>query len=94
MRREGGSEQVFDETFSPAFFEDMDLSLRAHIHGISLQQARLPVRHLEGRTSKRTESFPFMEIIQENQRRFQKKWGHLRPEDLEPRYTSVPSDRR
>jgi hypothetical protein len=25
-----------------------------------------------------------MEIIRENQRRFQKKWGHLRPEDLDP----------
>jgi len=62
----------------------MDLSLRAHIHGISLRQARLPVRHLEGRTTKGTESFPFMEIVRENQRRFREKWGHLKPEDLDP----------
>jgi len=84
LRRNGDVEEVFDETFSPAFFEDMDLSLRAHIHGIPLQEARLPVRHLEGRTTKRTPSFPFMEIIRENQRRFQSKWSHLRPEDLDP----------
>jgi GT2 family glycosyltransferase len=84
LRREGGMEDVFDETFSPAFFEDVDLSLRAHIHGIPLREARLPVHHLEGRTTKRTESFPFMEIIRENQRRFQRKWSHLRPEDLDP----------
>jgi GT2 family glycosyltransferase len=90
MRGEDGQEQVFDETFSPAFFEDVDLSLRAQIHGISLREARLPVRHLEGRTSKRTESFPFMEIVRENQRRFREKWRHLRPEDLDP-VTARPS---
>lgn len=84
LRGEDGGEQVFDETFSPAFFEDMDLSLRAQIQGISLREARLPVRHLEGRTSKRTGSFPFMDIVRENQRRFREKWDHLRPEDLDP----------
>jgi O-antigen biosynthesis protein len=81
---EDGRAQVFDETFSPAFFEDMDLSLRAQLQGISLREARLPVRHLEGRTSKRTESFPFMEIVRENQKRFREKWRHLRPQDLDP----------
>ena len=84
LRGPDGEEQVFDETFSPAFFEDMDLSLRAQIQGIALREVRLPVRHLEGRTSKRTRSFPFMDIVRENQRRFRQKWDHLRPEDLAP----------
>ena len=76
-RGEGGPAGVFDETFSPAFFEDMDLSLRAHLAGVELRTIRLPVRHLESRTTKATPSFQFMDVIHENQRRFQEKWRDL-----------------
>ena len=73
---------IFDETFSPAFFEDMDLSLRAHLAGIELREVRLPVAHLESRTTKGTPSFDFMDLIYENQRRFQAKWRDIAAEAL------------
>jgi len=39
----------FDEGFSPAWFEDADLSWRAQRHGYELVQVdTLPVRHLYG----------------------------------------------
>jgi GT2 family glycosyltransferase len=65
---------VFDETFSPAFYEDIDLSLRAAAAGIDLREVRAPVRHLESRTTKMTDGFDYMDVIRENQRRFQEKW--------------------
>jgi len=73
---------IFDETFSPAFYEDMDLSLRARLAGIELRAVRLPVKHLESRTTRGTPAFPFMEIIYENQRRFQAKWRDIAVEVL------------
>jgi GT2 family glycosyltransferase len=73
---------IFDETFTPAFFEDMDLSLRAHLSGIELREVRLPVSHLESRTTRGTPSFHFMDVIHENQRRFQAKWRDIAAEAL------------
>ncbi len=60
----------------------MDLSLRAHLAGIELREVRLPVKHLESRTTKGTPSFDFMDVIYENQRRFQAKWRDIAAEAL------------
>jgi GT2 family glycosyltransferase len=78
--KEGAYLGLFDETFSPAFFEDVDLSLRARLRGIALRQVRVPVRHLGSRTTRMTPSFPYDRIIEENHRRFLAKWQHLRGE--------------
>jgi GT2 family glycosyltransferase len=65
---------MFDETFSPAFFEDIDLSLRASLKQIALRQVAIPVRHLGSRTTRMTPSFPYMSVIEENHGRFVAKW--------------------
>lgn len=75
---------VFDETFSPAFFEDIDLSLRASLKQIALRQLAIPVRHLGSRTTKMTPSFPYMRVIKENHEKFVAKWKHLQAPATEP----------
>lgn len=75
--REGIFTGLFDETFSPAFFEDIDLCLRASLKEIALRQAPIPVKHLGSRTTKMTPSFPYMRVIRENHQKFVAKWGHV-----------------
>lgn len=82
--RDGTFTGVFDETFSPAFFEDVDLSLRASLKQIALRQAAIPVRHLGSRTVRMTPSFPYMRVIQENHEKFVAKWKHLQEPATEP----------
>ena len=68
---------VFDETFSPAFFEDIDLSLRASLKQIALRQVAIPIRHLGSRTTKTTPNFPYLRVVRENHQKFVAKWRHL-----------------
>jgi GT2 family glycosyltransferase len=82
--RESTFTGVFDETFSPAFFEDIDLSLRASLKQIALRQVAIPVRHLGSRTTKMTPSFPYMRVIKENHEKFVAKWRHLQTPAVEP----------
>jgi GT2 family glycosyltransferase len=82
--RDGAFAGVFDETFSPAFFEDVDLSLRASLKQIVLRQAAIPVRHLGSRTVRMTPSFPYMRVIKENHEKFEAKWRHLQEPAAEP----------
>jgi len=82
--RESTFTGIFDETFSPAFFEDIDLSLRASLKQIALRQVDLPVRHLGSRTTKMTPSFPYMRVIKENHEKFVAKWRHLQAPAIAP----------
>jgi GT2 family glycosyltransferase len=73
---------LFDERFQPAFYEDVDLSLRAHLQGLVLHELRLPLRHLGSRTVRQTPGFAYMEVLLRNQERFQAKWAHLHPDQI------------
>lgn len=73
---------LFDECFQPAFYEDVDLSLRAQLQGVALRELRLPVRHLGSRTTRHTPGFPYMDVLLRNQERFQAKWAHLHPDQI------------
>lgn len=73
---------LFDEHFQPAFYEDVDLSLRAQLQGVALHELRLPLRHLGSRTTRHTPGFPYMEVLLRNQERFLAKWAHLQPDQI------------
>jgi GT2 family glycosyltransferase len=72
----------FDEAFHPAFYEDVDLGLRARLQGVALRELKLPLRHLGSRTTRGTPGFDYLDVIRANQVRFEAKWAHLDPERL------------
>ena len=82
--RDGVFTGVFDEAFSPAFFEDVALSLRASLRQIELRQESIPARHLGSRTVKMTPSFPYLQVIKENHEKFVAKWKHLQEPAANP----------
>lgn len=75
--------KLFDERFTPAYYEDVDLSLRAVTAGIELYApSGLPIKHLGSQTSQKTTGFKFVAIAQANQVKFLDKWNHLTPEQF------------
>lgn len=74
---------VFDEeSFPLAYFEDIDLSLRAQLQGIELvERSDMPVRHLGSQTSQRTPGFKFLETAHINKKSFLKKWDKLKGDE-------------
>lgn len=82
MQSDGKFAGLFDERFSPAFFEDVDLSLRAQLAGVELLEVRVPAHHLGSRTVKGHANLPYLDILERGRRLFEEKWAHLRPEEI------------
>ena len=80
----------FDERFSPAYFEDVDLCLTLAAHGFRTRyEPRARVTH---RGSQSTSSVYRGFLLSRNQRRLIEKWGHaLDRFELPPRKDSGPT---
>lgn len=63
----------FDERYSPADYEDMDLCYNANIMGYDLQGLTLPLKHWENQTGKHLPDR--RKITEANRIKFSKKWG-------------------
>ena len=63
----------FDERFSPAYYEDVDLCYNALQSGYDLQQVWAPIRHLGEESGGQLEGK--REITEANREKFAKKWG-------------------
>lgn len=63
----------FDERYSPADYEDMDLCYSAVKQGKSLLWLNLPIRHISGQTGVQLENR--RELTEANRRKFAEKWG-------------------
>lgn len=63
----------FDERFSPAYYEDVDLCYNALQNGYELQQIRLPLQHIGEQSGGQFEDK--RRITELNRVRFAKKWG-------------------
>lgn len=64
----------FDEQYSPAYYEDMDLCYNALKRGYDLQQVWVPVQHL-GEQTGLTQLKDREEITKANRAKFAQKWG-------------------
>ena len=80
----------FDERFSPAYFEDVDLCLALAAHGFGIRyEPRARVIH---RGSQSTSSVYRGFLLSRNQRRLVEKWGHaLDRFDLPPAKDTGPT---
>jgi len=63
----------FDEQFSPAYYEDVDLCYNALQNGYELQQVWVPLQHLEEQSSGQFKDK--QKITEENRAKFAEKWG-------------------
>jgi len=63
----------FDERFTPAYYEDIDLCYSAAQKGYGLQQISLPLQHLGEQSGKRLPGR--QKITETNREKFAKKWG-------------------
>jgi GT2 family glycosyltransferase len=63
----------FDEQFSPAYYEDVDLCYNALQDGYGLQQVWVPLQHLGEQSGDQLEGK--REITEANRIKFAKKWG-------------------
>lgn len=63
----------FDERYSPADYEDMDLSYNAVKQGKSLLWLNLPIRHISGQSGQQLPNR--RELTETNRRKFAEKWG-------------------
>jgi len=63
----------FDERYSPADYEDMDLCYSAVKQGKNLLWLNLPIRHISGVSGQQLENR--RELTEVNRRKFAEKWG-------------------
>jgi GT2 family glycosyltransferase len=63
----------FDERFSPAYYEDVDLCYNALRNGYDLQQVWVPLQHLGEQSGGQLEDK--RKITEANRAKFAKKWG-------------------
>lgn len=63
----------FDEQFSPAYYEDLDLCYNALQNGYELQQVWVPLQHLGEQSGGQLKNK--QEITEANRVKFAKKWG-------------------
>jgi GT2 family glycosyltransferase len=63
----------FDEQFSPAYYEDVDLCYNALQNGYELQQIWVPLQHLGEQSGGQLKDK--REITEANRGKFAKKWG-------------------
>jgi GT2 family glycosyltransferase len=63
----------FDEQFSPAYYEDIDLCYNASKQGYDLRQVNLPLQHLGEQSGLQLKGR--RQITETNRARFAKKWG-------------------
>lgn len=63
----------FDERYSPADYEDMDLCYNAVKQGKKLQWLNLPIRHISGQTG--TQLKDRRALTETNRLKFAEKWG-------------------
>jgi GT2 family glycosyltransferase len=65
-----GSLGEFDENFSPAWWEDVDMEYRAHLLGIPLHQTEVPYYHYGNATTNAIKTRD-----QKSQAYYERKWG-------------------
>jgi GT2 family glycosyltransferase len=63
----------FDERYTPAYYEDIDLCYNAYKAGYALQVIRLPLRHIGGQTGHQLKGR--RQITEANREKFAQKWG-------------------
>jgi GT2 family glycosyltransferase len=63
----------FDEQFSPAYYEDVDLCYNALQNGYELQQVLVPLQHLGEQSGVQLENK--QKITEANRAKFAEKWG-------------------
>lgn len=62
----------FDDAYSPAYFEDVDLCYKAQLDGFALKQMDLPIAHISGMTGGSMEGRETLTL--RNQQYFSEKW--------------------
>ncbi|WP_312198940.1 bifunctional glycosyltransferase family 2 protein/class I SAM-dependent methyltransferase [Anaerospora hongkongensis] len=67
---------LLDEAFSPGNFEDDDLSYRIRLAGFRLLLCRDTFIHHYGSVSFKQNNEKFVNLLKENRKKFEKKWGY------------------